>query len=475
MQTVKLLQIGDVHYPDLLRDFPTADLKDRGYPRGVLARSVPADTRVVLARSIREAASDASVAAVLVCGDLTTRGRLDPYEECRRWLRDACGLGDLTRWPRDRVHVVPGNHDIDRALCRPDEVDAHRKFEQIEAAWRADGDELTVRRLRTTRIPVLPSGAVDVHSLNSCLGCHEFRELPPAVVAALRGARRRPSTLHWITSGSTRPRSIGRKSTILPTSSFRPMRGPCRSSSPTITSCPRGFPGSTCTRSSSTAATSVAISAMCDRGVLYLHGHIHEDPVEIVTPATADDSRGFIVSISAPRLGDGFNVIGIVFGRTHLPIGCIVTPYRRTPSGAYPVSADPDPLRAEPEGGVGHCQRGRRDDDDPEGRGQTRHPPLGAEAKARHESGQRRDAPGLPSPGGFPGPRHHIRPPREAEGVGDQGVLSMRSSSPFSTIRFEHEGRVGKRITCRPMSSLGWRRSVRPISSAREGRAKRPS
>ena len=48
MQTLKLLQIGDVHYPDLLRDFPTADLKDPGYPRAVLARSVPAST---LARS----------------------------------------------------------------------------------------------------------------------------------------------------------------------------------------------------------------------------------------------------------------------------------------------------------------------------------------------------------------------------------------------------------------------------------------
>src|SRR5947209_4720712 len=129
MQIVNILQIGDVHYPELFEDFQTADIKDGGYPRGVLNRSVPADARVVLARSIREAARDASVAAVLICGDLTTRGSLDPYQECRRWLRDACGFGDLTRWPRERVHVVPGNHDIDRRLCRPDEVDPHRKFE----------------------------------------------------------------------------------------------------------------------------------------------------------------------------------------------------------------------------------------------------------------------------------------------------------------------------------------------------------
>jgi 3',5'-cyclic AMP phosphodiesterase CpdA len=335
MQTVKLLQIGDVHYPELLKDFPVSDIKDRGYPRGVLNITVPSDTRVMLARSIRDVANDPSIAAVLVCGDLTTGGRLDPYEECRKWLRDACGLGDLTRWPQDRVHVVPGNHDIDRTLCSPDELDTTKKFEQIEAAWQADGNELTVRRLRTTRMEVSAFEAVEVHSMNSCLGCHEFRELPAAIVAALKTV---PPT-----AGPTDPLleyerldspafdrdTIDELETLIRSGDERTV--------PVVLAhhnlLPQGLPRIALYTELINGGYFRRTIGDCGKGVLYLHGHIHEDSVEIVTPASSEDPRGFIVSISAPRLGEGFNVVGIVFGHTHQPIGCIVTPYRRKPSG----------------------------------------------------------------------------------------------------------------------------------------------
>ena len=234
--------------------------------------------------------------------------------------------------------MVPGNHDIDRALCRPDEVDAHRKFEQIEAAWRADGDELTVRRLRTTRIPVLPSGAVDVHSLNSCLGCHEFRELPPAVITALRGAPPPvdPSLdYERLDSPAFDRAEIDDLADLINSAD--------EGTVPVVLAhhnlLPQGLPKIDLYTELINGGHFRRHIGECGRGVIYLHGHIHEDPVEIVTPATADDSRGFIISVSAPRLGDGFNVIGIVFGRIHLPIACIVTPYRRTPSGGISASA----------------------------------------------------------------------------------------------------------------------------------------
>jgi hypothetical protein len=335
MQTVRLLQIGDIHYPDLVDDFPTADLKDDGYPRGVLAQSVPADVRLPLARCIREAASDASIVAVLICGDLTTKGSLDPYQECRKWLRESCGLGDLSRWPRERVHVVPGNHDIDRLLCSPNEADVHKKFEQIEAAWGTDGDELTVRGLRTTRIPVPPIGAVEIHSLNSCLGCHEFRDLPAAVVAALRSglpAVGAPDPLleyERLDSPAFDRGAIDNLADLIQSTDERTV--------PVVLAhhnlLPQGLPRIALYTELINGGHFRRTIGDCGKGVLYLHGHIHEDPIEIVTPASSEDPRGFIVSISAPCLGDGFNVIGIVFGSTHLPIGCVVTPYRRRPSG----------------------------------------------------------------------------------------------------------------------------------------------
>ena len=37
---------------------------------------------------------------------------------------------------------------------------------------------------------------------------------------------------------------------------------------------------------------------------MYCHGHIHDDPVEVVT--TPADSKGGVIIISAPRFSDGF-------------------------------------------------------------------------------------------------------------------------------------------------------------------------
>jgi hypothetical protein len=66
--------------------------------------------------------------------------------------------------------------------------------------------------------------------------------------------------------------------------------------------------------------------AGCKRPVLYLHGHVHDDPAEIVQPAERD--LGPLISISAPELTGGFNLLEIHYGNRGSPIGCRSIPYR---------------------------------------------------------------------------------------------------------------------------------------------------
>jgi len=63
-----------------------------------------------------------------------------------------------------------------------------------------------------------------------------------------------------------------------------------------------------------------------DVPVLYLHGHIHSDPIESVTQAAPD--MGQLVCVSAPEFKEGFNQIDVEFAEDGVPIGCVVTRYR---------------------------------------------------------------------------------------------------------------------------------------------------
>ncbi len=74
---------------------------------------------------------------------------------------------------------------------------------------------------------------------------------------------------------------------------------------------------------------------------LYLHGHIHSDPIETVEQYTPD--RGQLVCISCPEFVDGFNMIEVWFTDSGIPLGCTVHRYRTRLHGG--LSADASPVR----------------------------------------------------------------------------------------------------------------------------------
>jgi hypothetical protein len=61
-----------------------------------------------------------------------------------------------------------------------------------------------------------------------------------------------------------------------------------------------------------------------ERPVVYLHGHIHQDPVEILRVPNGMP----LVSISAPEISSGFNMIELVFTRDGIPASCRIVKWR---------------------------------------------------------------------------------------------------------------------------------------------------
>jgi predicted phosphodiesterase len=98
---MRLLHLSDIHFhePDCLD--PTTD-PERPYRTRLLNDLVP------LCRGI-------TVDAILVGGDIAFKAHPAEFKVATAWLKH---VADLAGCRHDRIYVVPGNHDVDRAICR---------------------------------------------------------------------------------------------------------------------------------------------------------------------------------------------------------------------------------------------------------------------------------------------------------------------------------------------------------------------
>lgn len=98
---MRLLHLSDIHFrePDCL-DPPTDP--ERPY-------------RTRLLNDLVLLCAGKAVDAILVGGDIAFKAHPAEFEVATVWLKD---VADRTGCRHDRIYVVPGNHDVDRATCR---------------------------------------------------------------------------------------------------------------------------------------------------------------------------------------------------------------------------------------------------------------------------------------------------------------------------------------------------------------------
>ena len=204
MRRFRILHIGDVHFPDALHA-TLQDKKDSAFPSGLAALSAPHPLTTVV-RQIQRSMAELKPNLLLLSGDLTSRGDIAQYKKCVEYLKE--GL-QLLRLGAKKIHVVPGNHDVDRTTIDPSGKDLLSKFLPFRAAWIDSGfpsEILTIEGVRETylSVPKTKLSKVATFSLNSSIGCGEKRYLPDKVkdeiqnvlkaYIAKKGGSRRRST-----------------------------------------------------------------------------------------------------------------------------------------------------------------------------------------------------------------------------------------------------------------------------------------
>lgn len=328
MRSLRVLQIGDVHYPDA-KQKTAADVGDAAFPTPVVESMLRHPLQGVVRAATVELQRN-PVDVIFVCGDLTTKGKFSDYEDCLDYLNTAF---TLRRFAPDRLHAVPGNHDIDRALVPRDGADLEAKFAALSGAWSSRGlSPLTVSSLRATTASA-SGDRLAIYSLNSCLGCGERRHLPEEISKELG------DLLDTYVGRTGLDEAFALVGETLDTPGFRQVdiESLCEAigtldarTPPLILSHHNLLPQAILRVRLYTEVMNAGIArsrfTRFPRTVIYCHGHIHDDPIEIIT--NPDQPAARMICISAPELEQGFNIVRLEFGVKGYPLGCVVARHR---------------------------------------------------------------------------------------------------------------------------------------------------
>ncbi len=313
--------MGDVHYPSATSDIG-AD--SDGIPDANV-RTITSPRLKTVMEKIAELKSRDSV--LVLSGDLTDRGNLDGYRQAVERLNQVLRFVEQP----ERLIAVPGNHDIRRDLVKPGEDDLFRKFTEIKDIWTANvQDVFSPSDLRVIELAPAKRRLPAV-SLNTCILCWEYRNIP----------------------GYWHSRAVEALSEILEEDAADEMAAQLRLlqvDSPSIfkphldelerligedlLACivvghhallPQARPRLNINGEPLNAGLARHALLRGKTPVVYLHGHLHDDPIECLSnPAEGH----YLLCIGAPELSDGFNEITLYSSSEDTFLGVDIAEYR---------------------------------------------------------------------------------------------------------------------------------------------------
>jgi hypothetical protein len=322
-RTIELLQIGDVHFDSADEKKGVSDVKDRGFAEKLTEPMRISEINYIIQELMKE--SWENIRAILMCGDLTTFGNMDGYKRCLEFFSQRL-LKFCSKFGKESILIVPGNHDIIRENFS--EKSFFPKFMPIIKALN-DGNfsEFPILILKKCELEDELLNKVIVVMINSCIGCGERRYYPKEISKVIPKAVSKssiedfekldtPIFYHKCIEDITNDIYLKNDKCmpiILTHHNLLTMR---KNRIAVYTELLNGGGMRECLLS-------------LGKPVLYLHGHIHDNPIEIIQSPQYSDAK--VICVSAPLLFPnsmykdnkfGYNRIKIMFNQNNIPIGC---------------------------------------------------------------------------------------------------------------------------------------------------------
>ena len=347
---VSLFVLGDLHFPEFIGERTNVDIHDH-HPPGDIPGSLELPLTAVVKDSLVAQIAASSSPVVLICGDITSRGDIDQYEHGLKYLADLLTDPSINaKLPPERIHIVPGNHDI--AFKSPQgaftSIDDTTRFEDIRQIVAATMGDLLAVDSRQTQ-PAFGDKALNIISINTCLGSGAPRSFaldafskvagapattPPTMgtppVGADPAARgRAPAEDEVLDVPLVHPRELGAIDAAFANSDY-PLRVVLAHHALLPQHIPRLNPY---TEMVNAGQARHALTAL-RKPLLYVHGHIHADVVEVIRVPngllSADESAP-LICISAPELRHGYHRVDVHYRPNGEPVGVEVTTWHLEP------------------------------------------------------------------------------------------------------------------------------------------------
>lgn len=350
--TITIIQVGDVHFPSVQAETPKIDNKDPSFPDPTVMSG--RETRLdIVSRHCAEVAKQGCDAMVFM-GDLTTQSDVPSMKTCAKYLRGR--IADYLCAPDEidgKILFVPGNHDVERPAkpTKSFRMNAYKKFKAFEKALLDAGfSQNSVEEVSELQL-AHGNFEVDIYGINTCIGCGELRVIPEDVKQEistniqeiLSNLKPKDSVAEWdkdfIDALSERIDAPVIEASIINelTRKFSAIeaKGNSHNFVPVVVGHHNLLP--------QMVPRVSTYSEMVNSGrlrhflrtspfpVLYLHGHIHTDPIETVSGH--EDGQHGVIAVSAPLFQDGFNKIDIAFDSQSKPLGVRIEQFRYDKTG----------------------------------------------------------------------------------------------------------------------------------------------
>lgn len=329
MEGIELLHIGDIHYDFRDTDATSIDLKDQQFPE-ILRDILPEMPYQIILKDLSKELFNYPE-ALLMSGDLSTYGNMDIYRECLEFIKERVPPNYLEE--KNKLFLAPGNHDIDHTLFSRDSL--FQKFDPILNALAEKGfPKVPVNKIESTELKT-EYGTLILIIINSCLGCGERRYYPEELQEVI---------FKYINARINSKKNYEDIDTPI----FQ--REDIDSIIDLINSKDKSYIPIILTHHNLLTMRKLRIAMYTElinsgymrekllslgRPILYLHGHIHDNDIEIIQSPIYEDSK--IICISAPLLMPiknnknnkfGFNKIKLVFSQSKRPIGCEIEQFK---------------------------------------------------------------------------------------------------------------------------------------------------
>ena len=343
IKTIRILQIGDVHFPEGMSQAASADIKDDGVAES-LTKNITSGTFIESVRRMVEVAETGNVDFLAFMGDLTSRGDLSQYSACVKYLSNLLRMETVPILDPQDILFVAGNHDVSRDIAKTKPED---KFKILSDTLEANGFLAICETELDCRQIISDGCTVSAIGINSCIGCGEKRYLPSRVqdeiFSKIEGDLKTATDTDKLAVLDEVYETLDAPAVASETigSLIKHVEEADSEAVPLIVAHHNLLPQSLTrldpyTELVNSGALRSVLTSL-GRPAIYLHGHIHTDPIEVITNAATGKSP--LVCISAPALESGFNIVEIGFGSQGDPIGCRVIPYR-CGEGGYVMSCD---------------------------------------------------------------------------------------------------------------------------------------